>query len=376
MKILHVAPSFFPATKWGGPIWSTKAICDGVHSLPDMTVRVLTTDAASPAPGDRAASVSLPYPVRRARRMMAHSVAPGLLARLPAAMAWADIVHLTATYSFPTLPVLALARAMGRPVVWSPRGALQATAGWRHSPHRSAKQCFERIAQAIRPANTVLHVTSALEATQSVQRLPGIETVLIPNCVDLPEMKGHARKDATLRLLYLGRLHPKKGLDALFDAMDRLPSNIVLDVYGSGDAGYVDMLECRARINGRIRLYGHVSGAAKTEAFAKADLFVLPSHSENFGIAVAEALAHAVPVLTTTGTPWQGLDVHGCGRCIDAIKADLASEIMALTCVDLRGMGLRGREWMRRDFAPQAMTRAFVQLYRGLVPHRADAVAP
>ncbi len=375
MKILHVTPTYFPATKWGGPIWSTKAICDGIHALPDMAVRVLTTDAASPDPGDRVIPAGLPYPVEFTRRMAGHSIAPGLLARLPQAVAGADVVHLTATYSFPTLPTLAVARALGRPVVWSPRGALQATAEWDDAPRARSKRHFEKAVQWARPRDTVLHVTSAAEARGSIAHLPDIVTAVIPNCVDIPPVMPAKSPQDGLRLIYLGRLHPKKGLDMLLDAMDQLPDSMTLDIYGTGSPRYEAMLRGRAaRLHGRVRLHGHMEGAAKTAAFAKSDIFVLPSHSENFGIAVAEALAHGVPAITTTGTPWQALDHHECGRCIDLETANLAYEIMQMAQSDLAGMGAKGRDWMRPDYAPEAMVSAFADLYRSLLNSRAERV--
>ena len=372
MKILHVIPNYYPATTWGGPIFSTKAICDGIAAQPGVTLRVLTTDAASPARGDRVAPADLPYPVHYARRIAGHSTAPGLLAQLPGAIAWADVVHLTATYNFPTLPTLTLARALGRPVVWSPRGALQATAEWAEAPRRSAKYAFERAAGLLRPADTVLHVTAQSEAAASTTRLPGIAAAIIPNCVTIPPAVQRAKSNARIRLLYLGRLHPKKGLERLFTAMAGLPAHVSLDVYGTGDPAYTGGLQQMAAcFDGRIRLHGHVDGAAKSMAFAGADLCVLPSYSENFGIAVAEALAHGVPVLTTTGTPWQGLEQQGCGRWLDLDQTSLSDEIAALIKADLPAMGARGRAWMIRDFSPEAMTAAFMDLYRSLTdtPH-------
>lgn len=151
-----------------------------------MDLRVLTTDAAGPRVSDRVQPATLPYPVHYARRIAGHSIAPGLLARLPGAIAWADIVHLSATYSPPVLPSLALAKLLGKPVIWSPRGALQATADWADAPHLRAKQKFEKAANVLRPAQTVLHVTAAQEGAQSISRLGDIATVTIPNSVDIP----------------------------------------------------------------------------------------------------------------------------------------------------------------------------------------------
>lgn len=367
MKFLYVAPYYYPATYWGGPIWSTKVICDGIKQRPGCEVRVLTTDAASPARADHATPAIQTYPVHFMRRIAGHSIAPGLLWGLPKALAWADVVHLTGTYNFPTLPALGLARLMGRPVVWSPRGALQATVDWDAAPRKRIKRSFERVANVMRPNASILHVTSAAEATQSTQRLGDITTALIPNCVDIPAQMPGRSDDDLLRLIYLGRLHPKKGLDLLIAAMQRLPTHVRLDIYGTGDANYLRQLRHKIGSDTRIQFRGHVEDDAKAQAFADADLFVLPSYSENFGIAVAEALAHGVPVITTTGTPWQALDHHGCGRCIALDRDDLADTIKDLSTCDLPAMGAKGRAWMMREFSASTMVDAFETLYRGMV---------
>ena len=368
MKILHIVPTFYPATYWGGPIWSTKAICDGIAALDGVELRVLTSDAAGPKISDRVQPAALPYAIHYARRVAGHCIAPGLLARLPAAIHWADIVHVTGTYNMPTLPAFALARVLGKSVVWSPRGGLQATEDWPDAPHLRIKHGFEHVANALRPRDAVLHVTAKQEARQSIRRLSGMACAIIPNAVGVPATSRVRQTDgANCRLMFLSRLHPKKGLEALIDAMAHLPARFTLDIYGTGDASYVRMLQMRAQLsNRRIRMHGHVEGAAKAAAFARADLFVLPSHSENFGIVVAEALAHSVPVLTTQTTPWQDIDRYRCGRCIDLPRSDLAAEIERLAAGDLGAMGQCGRDWMRRDFATGAMVAAFETLYRGL----------
>lgn len=376
MNILHVTPSFYPATYWGGPIWSTKAICDGIAARTDMNLRVLTTDAAGPRVGDRVVPADLPYQVDYARRLAGHSIAPGLLARLPAALAWADVVHLTGAYSMPSLPTLLLAKLMGKPVVWSPRGSLQATASWDGAPRRRLKHAIERLAQICRPTRSVLHVTAMSEGAESTRRLAGIQLAMITNAVEIPVIDKRPEPGPDcVRLLYLGRLHEKKGLDLLLEAMKALPGNVHLDIYGTGDPAYVARLSAAAsEYDGRVTLHGHVDGAAKHQAFANADLFVLPSHSENFGIVVAEALAHGLPVLTTTGTPWAALDARGCGRCIDLVQDDLVTEIKALAKADLPAMGARGRDWMARDFSPAAMVDAFAALYREVATTPGQAV--
>ncbi|MCX6879269.1 MAG: glycosyltransferase [Verrucomicrobia bacterium] len=101
-----------------------------------------------------------------------------------------------------------------------------------------------------------------------------------------------------------------------------------------------------------------------------ADLFVLPTHSENFGIVVAEALACGVPVITTTGAPWAGLLDHRCGWWVDVTVDALAGALeaaIALTDDERAAMGQRGREWMLRDFGWSEIARRMIAGYEEVV---------
>lgn len=379
MKILHVSPTFYPATRWGGPIFSTKAICDWVAGQGDVDLRVLTTDAAGPdlkdqlSDEDTSLAADLPYDVTYCKRRWGHSGSVALLRALPQAIRWADVVHLTATYSFPTLPTLFLARLLRKPVVWSPRGAIQATAEWEDSPSKSAKRLFERLAHAMSARRTVIHVTAPSEAAATTRQMPKLSTETIPNSVVIPEAdqsEGRTwQPNGQTRLVFLSRVHEKKGIPELLDAMENLPEGFTLAIYGTGEPAYEQSLQSIIATKGladRVWLKGHVDGAAKAEAFRQADLFVLPSHSENFGIAIAEALAHGVPVVTTDKTPWQDLDRRGCGTCIALEPDTLLTAIRSLSQQDLRTMGQAGLAWMKADFSPDAVHSRMMDLYRRL----------
>lgn len=379
MKVVHVVPSFFPATRWGGPIFSTLALCDWAAAQLGIEVSVHTTDAAGPGrseriePPERVRTMSAGYPVVYHRRIAGHALAPGLLLALPRAILRADLVHLTGTYSFPTLPTLALARLLRRPVVWSPRGAIQATHEWQGAPRQRVKRLFERVACRMAPKNTVLLVTGESEAQATAARMPGMRVDILPNSVDIPAETAladhHWRPNGRLRLIFLGRVHEKKGIDLLIKAMSQLGPEVELDVYGSGADEYLAALNTlvgRFGLESRVRFHGHIDGTDKSRAFHDSDLFLLPSHSENFGIAIAEALAHGVPVVTTRNTPWGALDRIGCGRCIEFDTGSLVAAIAELAESDLAAMGRAGRTWMIRDFSPDASNRRLLELYWGL----------
>ncbi|WP_108676658.1 glycosyltransferase [Acuticoccus yangtzensis] len=375
LRVLHVTPTFYPATYWGGPIFSTRAVCDGVAGEPGIAVRVLTTDAAGPRPSDRVAERRTTFPagydVIYARRVAGRDVAPGLLARLLPAVAKADIVHLTATYSFPTLPTLAACRALGKPVVWSPRGAIQARLEWSEAVS-GAKVRFEQAARMLAPQRTVLHVTAPVEAELTARAMPGLTVETIPNSVEIPGTPSTFPRSAPgarpLRLMFLSRVHEKKGCDLLIEALAGVP-DATLDIYGYGEPDYVAALRQRAGTCGvadRVTFHGHVDGAARDAAYRAADLFVLPSHSENFGNVIAEALAFAVPVVTTTATPWEEIARRGCGAWVAPEAGAVRDAIARLTDADLAAMGQRGRAFMEAAFSSTVTARAMAALYRRL----------
>ena len=128
MKILHITPAYYPATYWGGPIFSVYHMNNALAQLPGVELKVLTTDSAGPKVSDRLSEeekrTPFPYEVIFSRRVAGACIAPGLLRQLLRDIRWSDVAHLTVPFSFPTILAFVLCWIYRKPVVWSLRGAL------------------------------------------------------------------------------------------------------------------------------------------------------------------------------------------------------------------------------------------------------------
>lgn len=201
---------------------------------------------------------------------------------------------------------------------------------------------------------------------------------IIPNGVEIPSISSRSLKASDRRertILSLGRIHPKKGLDSLIQAwadIERDWPNWRLRIVGPDEGGHRAQLARMAQELElkRVRFDGPLRRQAKTDAFANADLFVLPSQNENFAITVAEALAHGVPVISSKGAPWSGLVENNCGWWVDQGAApfrEAMREAMGLTTDRLEAMGESGREWVQRDFSWDRVASEMSKVYQWLV---------
>jgi glycosyltransferase involved in cell wall biosynthesis len=179
-------------------------------------------------------------------------------------------------------------------------------------------------------------------------------------------------------VLFMSRLSPEKGLDLLIPLWADLvksPSfrDAVLVVAGPDDRGYgktVQGMLQRYALAARVHVTGMVSGPPKRALLSRADVFVLPSYSENFGIVVAEALACQTPVITTTGTPWKQLQTADVGRCVAPTRSDLAEalrELMGMSQSQRSDMGRRGRNLVEKQYTWTAVAGQFLALCEGIL---------
>jgi len=375
VKILHIVPSFYPAWHYGGTIESVYRLCRGVAGE-GYDVRVLTTDSNGigqllEVEKGREVKVADNLFVRYCHRLIQDSVSPALLNWLPSYVRWADVVHLTAVYSFPTMPALFLTKLFKKPVVWSPRGSLQK---WEKSSKLKLKTIWDQICYLLVPGQLILHVTSEEEAKESQKRFPGIKTVMISNGVEIPNQVKHVPNHGILRLGYLGRLDPKKGIENLLTACEKLRMKkefpFLLTIGGSGNPSYtqtiINAIE-KLRLTSHVKMVGHIEAHRKAQFFENIDILVLPSYTENFGLVVAEALAHSVPVIASKGTPWEKVEKVGCGLWVDNNANSLVEAITDMSHMPLLQMGKLGQQWVEKEFSWPRVTEKMTQLYQNLL---------
>lgn len=364
MKVFLAGTSLLPT--YGGPAFSVSQLA--------IALAALGVDVALWASDQSAATTPLIPGNPPIRRLL------GTETEALSQFQNAEIVHDNGIWLRHNHRLVALAAKRGLPRFISMRGMLEP---WAMNHKRWKKSIAWPIYQRRDLQRAAcLHATSESEARNLDHLQLGSPIYIIPNGVEVPPLaapKSNA-PDKTLEgdkwrtALFLGRIYPVKGLPMLVEAWARVrPTNWRLKIAGPDEAGHqaeVQRAITAAGLGGSVSFIGPLGGAAKSSALQEAELLVLPSHSESFGVVVAEALAHAVPVLTTTGTPWLQLRQRGCGWWVEATVDGIAEGLRRATSCDpltLSAMGIKGREWATSEFGWVKIAAQFVNAYEGVL---------
>jgi glycosyltransferase involved in cell wall biosynthesis len=356
VKVFLAGASLLP--DYGGPAYSVSRLA---HALADLGL-----DVGLWAP-DRSAEASPLLPEdSRVRRLT------GRPAEAVAAFGAPQVIHDNGIWLPHNHALAGLARRSDALRVVSTRGMLEP---WAIRHKRWKKAIAWRVYQRGDLAGAQLHHATAPVEADNLRRLKlGVPVRTIPNGVDLPPAPAARRRsDKTRTALFLGRIYPVKGLPMLVEAWARArPSGWRLTIGGPDEAGHradVERAVAAMGLQDVVSFAGPLDGAAKAQALQDADLLVLPSHSESFGMVVAEALAHELPVLTTSAVPWPELEARNCGWRV-APTADGLAEGLNVAAAQggaaLRAMGRRGRDLVAADFGWDQIARRFVDAYQAV----------
>jgi len=310
LRLLHVVPAYYPAVRYGGPIRSVHALCASLvrrgHQVSVYTTNVdgdADSDVPLGRPVDMDGVMIYYFPVPTLRRLF---WAPALGKQLRSAISAFDLVHLHSIFLWPTYVAARAAKRAAVPYVMSPRGMLVGDVIRLKS--RLVKSAWINLVERRSFAEAArLHVTAEIEGKEALAlglKLP--EIFCVPNGVSWPSRhqplsEGPFRATPKPYALFLSRINRKKGLDRLIRAWKWVPQ-LVLIIAGNDEEDYLPELKALAQSEGvadRLQFVGSVSDEHKWALYESAEMFVLPSYSENFGNVVAEAMAMACPVVVT-----------------------------------------------------------------------------
>lgn len=356
MRVVHTVGSL--RADHGGPSRSVTALCSGL-ARQNVDVEIVTQlqRAGEPAPI-----------VPDDERVALHSVAAdaGWRAFLPGGGRFGatvaekmsqgmGLVHDHGMWLPTNHAAVRAARRAGVPLVISTRGMLAERALQFNAPKKKAAWTLyqHRDLQAAH----LLHATAQQEVDDIRRRGLMQPVALISNGVEIPDTLPTPYRGESRKVLYLSRIHPIKGVENLVRAWAQVrPAGWELVLAGPDERGHRAEVErvIQALSLESVTWAGEVNDQEKWDLYYEADLFVLPTFSENFGIVVAEALASGLPAITTTGAPWTVLEERHCGWWIDTGVDPLVAALREATSLsDERRteMGRRGRAYVEEKLS-------------------------
>jgi glycosyltransferase involved in cell wall biosynthesis len=376
MKVLHVVPHVAP--EQGGAVSAALGMAEALAEA-GVRVRLAATDHGLAQAPPAAFELEL-FPCR----FCAWRYAPGMGRWLRREVPWADIVHIHTMWTYPTQAAARASRRAGVPYVLRPAGMLER---WSMSRSALRKRLYAAAVEGgtIRHARA-LHWTADEERERSAPWSAAAPALVMAHGVprrayeSLPSPELFRRRVPALGhvrfLLHLGRVHAKKQPEVSIRALAQLRADfpdLALVVAGPGERAYLDSLRALARdlgLEAAVHFTGMLEGDAVQEALVAATAFVLPSLQENFGLAVAEAMAAGCPVVVSPEVALASqLAAHGAGWVAAATPAAVAEALRELLADEPARLAraARARALVLDRFTWPAVARQLVAAYEGLL---------
>lgn len=386
LRVLHVIPSIGPLR--GGPSVAMRALARALAQA-GVNVHVATTD--DDGPGRLAVPLGRPvdedgathWYFRRQTRFYTTSWA--LTRWLAGHVTGYDLVHIHALFSYVAVPASVLARQHGVPYIVRPLGTLNRFGMETRRP-RLKRLSYGLIERRILARAACVHYTSEAEQGEAAALGAPGRPVVIPHGIELEAFQRLAPRGWVRRraphlagrtiILFLSRIDPKKGLDLLLPAFARVRAqqpDVALVMAGDGETEFVGKLKTEAvrlGIDADIYWAGFLGGDEKLAALADADLFVLPSYSENFGLSVVEAMASRLPVVISDEVAIHREVAGGEAGLVTSCQVPSLTAALASLVADAgrrERLGQAGRRLVESRFSAEAMTAAVLSMYHEIL---------
>lgn len=391
MKILHIVSSYWPAFKMGGPIYSVHLLNKSLVQK-GADVSVFTTNAGLENEKNRKLGVHeiidgvnvfrFPY-----YGYINYSFSPALFWKLKREIKNFDVIHIAEIWNFPVFATVFWARFYKKPYIVSPRGSLMVEPLRMKSPLKKKMFLFLAVKRFLKNAVAV-HFTAEVEKEEYLKAgLYLKNSIIIPNGIDINGLDKNGEEAESINfkkdigvapnkkiVLFLSRIDWKKGLDTLIPAfagvVKKMPDSVL--VLAGADSDYKKTVENFINASGagdKIIFAGLLDGAQRAAAFKSADVFVLPSYAENFGMAVAEAMCFGLPVIITKyiGIAPE-IKKNNAGVIIEKDEKELTGSILDILKNPsvAKKMGENGRKLAEKEFSVLAIADKFFKLYNDI----------
>ena len=368
MKINLIIPSFYPATVYGGPIFSTLHACEALSALEDIEMYVSTTNANRDSKLNVKCNEWVKFNdsffVKYYNETKIDKFSLALFLNVWKDIKKSDVVHLQGIFGTPTPISLIYAFIFRKPVLMSPRGSF---CEWCLVHGSRFKKLWMKLVMNPFGNHVAWHATSEAEKLDILKLYPNSKVYVIPNGIDFSAfafvnsltkkeyIKKYTNKElkASKIIVSMGRLHKVKGFDILIRAFSEILqtySEAILLIAGKdvGEKDNLKVLVKEYKLEDRVYFVGEVSGQDKIDFLGNADLFVLPSHAENFGNVYVESLAAGTPIVASRGTPWKEVENAKCGKWVENSVEKTSQAILEILQKDREEMRINARKLAKK----------------------------
>ena len=386
MKILNICPSYYPAFKYGGTTQSTYLL-NKTLARKGISVSVLTTNAGLEGRKDipinkwvNLEGVNVKYIKYCGYEHYNFSLR--YLFQTIKEVRNFDIIYIPAIWNFPVLVGSMVSIIFQKPYIISPRGSLYKETFEIKSKNKKIFY-YHLFAKHYIARATAIHFTATPEKEGFFSYLKlNNKSFIIPNGIDLSEFKNLPDKgsfickypilDGKRYILFLGRITPKKGLDILVKAFKSLLQeyeNLYLIIAGPDNEVYEEKIKIlikELKIIEKVIFVGMLTGREKISAIIDSEIFILPSYSENFGMAVIEAMACGIPVVISNKVGiYREIEEGRAGVIVDITPESLYSGIKSLLSnEDLRKeIAIRGKKIVENYYNIDKVADMVIKVY-------------